>query len=163
VSEAETRVGIGYDVHRLVEGRALVLGGVRIESERGLEGHSDADALLHAVMDALLGAAGMADIGQHFPPGDERYRDASSLDLLGRVRATIEGEGWRVGNVDVTVIAERPRLAPYVPQMKTAIGGALGIPQLRVGVKATTNEGLGFLGRGEGIAAIAVAAVVRGA
>jgi 2-C-methyl-D-erythritol 2,4-cyclodiphosphate synthase len=162
VSEVVTRVGIGYDVHRMAEGRPLVLGGVRIEWDRGLLGHSDADALLHAVMDALLGAAGMADIGQHFPPADERYRGASSLDLLAEVRAKIEGEGWRVGNVDATVIAERPRLAPYVPQMKTAIGDALGIPEERVGVKATTNEGMGFLGRGEGIGAIAVAVLVRG-
>jgi 2-C-methyl-D-erythritol 2,4-cyclodiphosphate synthase len=162
VSEVVTRVGIGYDVHRMAEGRPLVLGGVRIEWDRGLLGHSDADALLHAVMDALLGAAGMADIGQHFPPADERYRGASSLDLLAEVRAKIEGEGWRVGNVDATVIAERPRLAPYVPQMKTAIGDALGIPEERVGVKATTNEGMGFLGRGEGIGAIAVALLVRG-
>jgi 2-C-methyl-D-erythritol 2,4-cyclodiphosphate synthase len=162
VSEVVTRVGIGYDVHRMAEGRPLVLGGVRIEWDRGLLGHSDADALLHAVMDALLGAAGMADIGQHFPPAHERYRGASSLDLLAEVRAKIEGEGWRVGNVDATVIAERPRLAPYVPQMKTAIGDALGIPEERVGVKATTNEGMGFLGRGEGIGAIAVAVLVRG-
>jgi 2-C-methyl-D-erythritol 2,4-cyclodiphosphate synthase len=163
VSEAETRVGIGYDVHRLAEGRPLVLGGVMIESNRGLLGHSDADVLLHAVMDALLGAAGMGDIGQQFPPGDERYRDANSLDLLAQVRSMIEGEGWRVGNVDATVVAERPRLAPYVPQMKTAIGDALGIPGARVGIKATTNEGLGFLGRGEGIVAMAVAAIVRSA
>lgn len=154
------RVGTGYDVHRLVEGRRLLLGGVGIEHSRGLEGHSDADVLLHAVMDALLGAAGLGDIGQHFPPGDERYRDASSLVLLGTVRSMVEEAGWCVANVDSTLVAEEPRLAPHMPAMRAAVGSALGIGCEQVGIKATTNEGLGFVGRGEGIAAIAVALLV---
>ncbi len=155
------RVGIGYDVHRLVEGRSLVLGGVAIPHEVGLEGHSDADALLHAVMDALLGAAGLDDIGHHFPPGDDRFRGISSRELLAEVRRLVEGAGWRVVNVDSTVVAERPKLAPHLPGMKQAIGETLGLAQSRVGIKATTNEGLGFLGRQEGIAAMAVALIAR--
>ena len=158
---AGMRVGTGYDVHRLVEGRPLVLGGVVIQHELGLEGHSDADALLHAVMDALLGAAGLEDIGHHFPPGDERFRNASSLRMLATVRSLVEEAGWNVVNVDSTVVAERPKLAPYLPLMKGAIAEVLGISEREVGIKATTNEGLGFAGRHEGIAAMAVALLVR--
>jgi len=158
---AGIRVGTGYDVHRLVEGRPLVLGGVVIQHELGLDGHSDGDALLHAVMDALLGAAGLEDIGHHFPPGDERFRNASSLRLLATVRSLVEEAGWNVVNVDSTVVAERPKLAPYLPLMKGAIAEVLGISEREVGIKATTNEGLGFAGRHEGIAAMAVALLVR--
>jgi 2-C-methyl-D-erythritol 2,4-cyclodiphosphate synthase len=157
---ALARVGIGYDIHRLVFGRPLILGGTEIPFERGLDGHSDADALLHAIMDALLGAAGLGDIGQHFPSGDPRYKNVSSLLLLGQVIALLHGLGFGIGNVDATVVAERPRLAPYIPQMRRRIAETLGIPQERVGVKATTNEGLGPLGAGEGIAAWAVALIV---
>lgn len=156
---ADVRVGVGYDVHRLVRGRRLVLCGVEIESDVGLEGHSDADVALHALCDALLGAAARGDIGHHFPPGDERWRDADSLDLLRRVGEQL-GD-YAIGNVDVTVIAERPRLAPHVEAMRTRLADALGIGVGRVSVKATTNEGLGFIGRGEGIAALAVATISR--
>lgn len=159
---AETRVGIGYDVHRLVPGRKLVIGGVEIPGDLGLEGHSDADVLLHAMMDALLGAAGLPDIGHYFPPSDERFRGVSSVALLLEVARTVEGDGWRVSNLDSTVVAERPRLAPYISRMKDAIGAALGIDAGRIGIKATTNEGLGFAGRAEGIAAMAVALLQRG-
>lgn len=155
------RVGTGYDVHRLVEGRPLVLGGVTIQHESGLEGHSDADALIHAIMDALLGAAGLEDIGHHFPPSDERFRNASSLGLLATVRTLVEEAGWSVVNVDSTVVAERPKLAPYVALMKRAIGEVLGLSEREIGIKATTNEGLGFAGRREGIAAMAVALLAR--
>ncbi len=157
----EMRVGTGYDVHRLVEGRPLFLGGVRIEHERGLEGYSDADALLHAVMDALLGAAGLEDIGHHFPPGDERFRNASSVRLLAEVGAIIASDRWAVVNIDTTVLAEQPKLAPHLPAMKRIIGETLGLAEGRIGLKATTNERLGFIGRGEGIAAIAVALLAR--
>lgn len=156
---ADVRVGVGYDVHRLVRGRRLVLCGVELESDVGLEGHSDADVALHALCDALLGAAARGDIGHHFPPGDERWRDADSLDLLRRVGEQL-GD-YAIGNVDVTVIAERPRLAPHVEAMRTRLADALGIGVGRVSVKATTNEGLGFIGRGEGIAALAVATISR--
>jgi len=155
--DARIRVGIGYDAHRLVAGRPLMLGGVRVEHSMGLEGYSDADVLLHAVMDAMLGAAGMSDIGHHFPPGDERFRDISSLSLLRTVRSMLEAAGWRVVNVDATVLAESPKLAPYIGAMRKTISSALGIEDRDVGIKATTNEGLGFVGRGEGIAALAVA------
>lgn len=153
-------VGIGYDVHRLAPGRRLVLGGVELESDVGLQGHSDADVAVHAVMDALLGAAGLGDIGQHFPPGDARYAGASSLDLLRRVVALLRDAGWRVGNADVTIVAERPRIAPQTVEMRRRLAVALGIDPLRVSVKATTNEGLGFIGHGEGIAAFAVAEIL---
>lgn len=153
------RVGIGYDIHRLAAGRRLVLGGVEIAFERGLDGHSDADVLLHAIMDALLGAAGLGDIGQHFPPGDPTYKNASSLALLGQVAAFLTGVGYAVGNVDATVVAERPHLAPHIPEMRHRIASALAIPEESVGVKATTNEGLGPLGASEGIAAWAVALI----
>jgi 2-C-methyl-D-erythritol 2,4-cyclodiphosphate synthase len=156
---SEQRSGIGYDVHRFAAGRRLVLGGVEIASERGLAGHSDADVLLHAIADALLGAAALGDIGRHFPPGDPRWQDADSRDLLARVAGLVAAAGYEVVNVDATVIAEAPRLFPHVPAMCAAIAGALGVPTGAVNVKATTNEGLGFVGREEGIAALAVATI----
>ena len=146
-----SRVGVGYDSHRLVPGRRLVLGGEEIPFERGLEGHSDADVLLHALGDALLGAAGLGDLGSHVPPSDERWRDADSLDLLRTVLGEVRGT---VANVDVTVVCERPAIAPHRGEMERLLGETLGGP---VNVKATTNEGMGWIGRGEGIAAIAVA------
>jgi 2-C-methyl-D-erythritol 2,4-cyclodiphosphate synthase len=151
------RVGIGYDVHRLVAGLPLTLGGVRLEHTHGLEGHSDADVLLHAMVDALLGAASLGDIGRHFPQSDPRYRGASSLLFLEHARDLLREAGWSVVNLDSTVIAERPTLGPHVPAMRRAIAGALSIDDACVGIKATTNEGLGFAGREEGIAAFAVA------
>jgi 2-C-methyl-D-erythritol 2,4-cyclodiphosphate synthase len=151
------RTGIGYDVHRLVAGRRLVLGGVVIPHSRGLAGHSDADVLLHAIADALLGAAALGDLGHQFPPSDPAYRDADSRQLLARVREMVAAAGLTVLSVDSTVVAEEPRVAPHVPAMRAAIAGTLGIAVERVSVKATTNEGMGFVGRGEGIAALAVA------
>ncbi|MFO7171571.1 MAG: 2-C-methyl-D-erythritol 2,4-cyclodiphosphate synthase [Bacillota bacterium] len=155
------RVGIGYDAHRLVPGRPLVLGGVTIPSEVGLEGHSDADVLTHAVMDALLGAAGLRDIGHHFPDTDPSLAGAYSLGLLARVRGLLREQGWRPVNIDATLIAERPRIAPYREAMRNCLAQALGLSPGDVSLKATTNEGLGALGRGEGIAAIAVALIAR--
>ena len=149
-------MGHGFDVHPLVPGRRLVLGGVEIPHPLGLAGHSDADVLLHALSDALLGAAALGDIGQHFPPDDPQYRDISSLRLLGQVMQLIS-QGYRVANVDATIVAERPRLAPYIPAMRANIAQALAIEIEQVNIKATTSEGLGFTGRGEGIAAWAVA------
>ena len=151
------RSGIGYDVHRFGEGRRLVLAGVELEGESGLVGHSDADVVTHAVMDALLGAAGKGDIGEHFPDDDPRFADADSIDLLRHAVSLVAEAGWRVVNVDATVICEHPRLAPQAAQMAERLGGALDVGQERVNVKATTNEGMGFIGRGEGIAAVAVA------
>ena len=151
------RIGIGYDVHRFQEGRPLVLGGVLIPGERGLGGHSDADVLLHAVTDAVLGAAGLGDIGQHFPPGDPAYKDAASSRLLARAMEMVHQAGYRLESVDATLIAERPHLAPYMAAMRQGLAAALGADAGQVSVKATTSEGLGALGRGEGIAAIAVA------
>ncbi len=153
--------GIGYDVHRFVEGRALVLGGVEIPYALGLDGHSDADVLCHAIADALLGAAGLADIGHFFPNTDESIRGLSSLEIIRQVCARLAEAGMTINNVDATVIAEAPKIAPHLAAMKAQLAGALGIPAERVGVKATTNEGMGFLGRGEGIAAMAVASVER--
>jgi 2-C-methyl-D-erythritol 2,4-cyclodiphosphate synthase len=153
------RAGIGYDVHRLEPGRRLVLGGVEIPHPLGLTGHSDADVLLHAIADALLGAAALGDIGQHFPPGDPSYLDASSLALLEEVRRLVEIAGYRVGNIDASVVAEAPRLAPHIPLMRERIAAATGVAPDRIGIKATTNEGLGFTGRGEGIAAWAIALI----
>ena len=150
-------VGFGYDVHRLVSGRELYLGGVRVPYEKGLLGHSDADVLIHAVMDALLGAAGERDIGYHFPDTDPAYEGISSLELLGKVSVLLEERGFRPHNVDSTVLAERPKLAPYIPDMRRAMAAVLRLDTARVNVKATTNEGLGFVGTGEGIAAYAVA------
>ncbi len=150
------RIGTGYDVHRLVEERALILGGVEIPYEKGLLGHSDADVLLHAVMDALLGAAALGDIGQLFPDKDEAYRGISSMTLLKKVAAVLEEHHYVVENIDSTIIAQRPKLMAYLPQMRENIAGALGIGTDQVSVKATTEEGLGFTGSGEGIAAQAV-------
>ena len=150
------RIGHGYDVHRLVEGRSLVLGGVRIPFEKGLDGHSDADVLTHAVMDALLGAAAMGDIGKLFPDTDDRYLDADSIALLREVDRRLTEAGYRLGNLDVTVIAQRPKLAPYINQMRQNLAAALRTELQNVSVKATTEEHLGFTGSGEGIAAHAV-------
>lgn len=151
------RVGIGYDIHRTVTGGSVRLGGVEIPSSLALEGHSDADVVLHALMDALLGAAALGDIGKHFPPGDERFRGISSLNLLAQVREMVEGCGYRIVNVDVVVVAERPRVGPHVPAMQEKIGGVLRIEHDAVGIKATTNESVGPEGRGEAISARAVA------
>jgi 2-C-methyl-D-erythritol 2,4-cyclodiphosphate synthase len=153
----DIRIGIGYDVHPFAAQRPLVLGGVRLSETHGLAGHSDADVLLHAIADALLGAAALGDIGQHFPPHDPQYAGIASSVLLTRVRTLLSTEDWRIVNIDSTVVAERPRIAPYVPAMRASIAGALEIAPTCVGVKATTNEGLGFVGREEGIAAMAVA------
>ena len=150
------RIGHGYDVHRLVEGRSLVLGGVRIPFEKGLDGHSDADVLTHAVMDALLGAAAMGDIGKLFPDTDDRYLGADSIALLREVDRRLTEAGYRLGNLDVTVIAQRPKLAPYINQMRQNLAAALRTELQNVSVKATTDEHLGFTGSGEGIAAHAV-------
>jgi 2-C-methyl-D-erythritol 2,4-cyclodiphosphate synthase len=153
------RIGQGFDVHALVAGRRLVLGGVEIPFERGLEGHSDADVLIHAVIDALLGAAALGDIGRHFPDTDARYRDADSRTLLREVGAKLAQSRLRVCNVDATLIAQAPRLAPHVDDMAANIAADLGLARKRVNVKATTTETLGFTGRGEGIAAMAVTLV----
>ena len=150
------RIGHGYDVHRLTAGRALILGGVRIGYEKGLLGHSDADVLLHAVCDALLGAAGLGDIGRHFPDTDPKYKGANSLELLRQVAGKVAAAGYRVGNVDVTMIAQRPRLKDYIPQMEQNIASALNVEPGRINVKATTEERLGFTGSGEGMACHAV-------
>lgn len=150
------RIGHGYDVHRLVEGRSLILGGVRIPFEKGLDGHSDADVLTHAVMDALLGAAAMGDIGKLFPDTDDRYLGADSIALLREVDRRLTEAGYRLGNLDVTVIAQRPKLAPYINQMRQNLAAALHTELQNISVKATTEEHLGFTGSGEGIAAHAV-------
>lgn len=155
------RIGTGYDVHRLVEGRKLILGGVDIPHDKGLLGHSDADVLLHAVCDALLGAAGLGDIGVHFPDTDQKYQGVSSIALLREVVAKLSGKGLRVNNLDATIIAERPKLTPHIPAMVKNIAGAVKTDASAVNVKATTTEGLGFAGRGEGIAATAVCTLVR--
>jgi 2-C-methyl-D-erythritol 2,4-cyclodiphosphate synthase len=147
------RIGTGFDVHRLVAGRPLVLGGVTIPYARGLAGHSDADVVLHALADALLGAAALGDLGQHFPPGDPRYAGADSRDLLRQVVTIVATAGWATVNADVTVIAEAPKLAPHVTAMRQVVAGLLAVPTEAVSIKATTTEGLGFTGRGEGIAA----------
>ncbi len=153
------RVGIGYDVHPLVEGRKLFLGGIELAHPKGLEGHSDADVLIHAIADAILGALGAGDIGHHFPNTDERWRGVSSLVFLREIRLLLEKRRAVLENVDASVIAEAPKIAPHLEKMKAALGEALGIPAARVNLKATTNEKLGFAGRGEGIAAMAVACV----
>lgn len=155
------RVGHGYDVHRLVEGRALILGGVTVPFDRGLLGHSDADVLTHAVMDALLGAAALGDIGKLFPDSDAAYAGADSIALLERVTALLREHGWQVGNVDATVVAQAPRLAPYIPEMRRRLAEAMGLDVDGVSVKATTEERLGFTGSGEGMAAHAVALIER--
>ena len=151
------RIGHGYDVHRLTEGRPLILGGVTVPYERGLLGHSDADVLAHAVMDALLGAAALGDIGGMFPDSDDRWRGADSLRLLEQVTARLVESGWAIGNVDATVLAQAPKLAPHIPEMRRRLAAAMGIDVTQVSVKATTEEHLGFTGAGEGMACHAVA------
>lgn len=155
------RVGIGYDSHRLVEGRPLVIGGVKIDHPKGLAGHSDADVLAHAVIDAILGAAALGDIGEHFPDSEERWRDSYSLDLMERAAALLNEHGWEVENVDATVIAQEPRLAPHKSAIRQKLASSLGIDAGGVSVKATTSEGMGPTGRGEGVAALAVAQIMK--
>ena len=150
------RIGHGYDVHRLVDDRKLILGGVEIPYEKGLLGHSEADVLTHAVMDALLGAAGLGDIGKHFPDTDPAYAGADSMKLLEHVAGLLKAQGWRVSNVDATILAQRPKLAPHIPEMRRNLARHLGLEESQVNVKATTEEGLGFTGSGEGMAAHAV-------
>ncbi|GIP24786.1 2-C-methyl-D-erythritol 2,4-cyclodiphosphate synthase [Paenibacillus sp. J22TS3] len=155
------RVGQGFDVHQLVEGRPCIIGGVTIPYEKGLLGHSDADVLLHAISDAILGAIGEGDIGRHFPDTDPEFKDADSLKLLEEVWAMAVKKGWKLGNLDATIIAQRPKMAPYIPQMVAVIAAALGAEPDQVNVKATTTEQLGFTGRGEGIAAQCVVGLVQ--
>jgi 2-C-methyl-D-erythritol 2,4-cyclodiphosphate synthase len=156
------RIGIGYDMHPLVKGRKLVLGGVKIPFTKGLEGWSDADVLIHALMDALLGAAALGDIGRHFPPGEAKYKDISSLVLLAEVAATLSEAHYKIVNVDTTVVAEKPRLSKYIDEMRQNLSKVLGISIGKVSVKASTNNGLGDIGRGKGIAAYAVAIIEEG-
>jgi 2-C-methyl-D-erythritol 2,4-cyclodiphosphate synthase len=151
------RMGLGYDVHRLVSGRSLVLGGVRIPFPQGLAGHSDADVLAHAIGDALLGAAALGDLGRHFPDSDPRFKDISSLKLLAAICSMVHREGYRIANVDATLVAEQPKLAPYLEAMQTSLAEVLQVSPGQIGIKATTTEGLGFAGRREGLAAYAVA------
>ena len=155
------RIGHGYDVHRLVEGRKLMLGGVEIPFAKGLEGYSDADVLLHALCDALLGSLSLGDLGIHFPDMDPRYKDSDSLELLKRVLNMVKEKGFSIGNIDATVIAEQPKISGYIDQMKDTIAHTTGIDREQISIKATTTEGLGFVGRGEGIAAHAVVLVER--
>ena len=155
------RVGTGFDVHALVEGRALILAGVQIPYEKGLLGHSDADVALHALMDALLGAAAQGDIGKHFPDTDARYKGADSRKLLRTVAEILQRNGWHVNNVDVTIVAQKPKLAPYIPRMRELVAQDLQMDMDAVNIKATTTEKLGFTGRGEGIAAEAVASLIK--
>ena len=154
-----TRIGIGYDVHRLASGHRLILGGIEVPFEKGLLGWSDGDVLVHAIIDALLGAAASGDIGTHFPPGDPAYKDISSIELLSLVRDMLYAQGWRIGNIDATIIAEEPKLSPFFEGMRRNIAQALLMDENCIGIKAKTNEGLGFLGQGKGIAAYAVALV----
>lgn len=155
------RIGCGYDVHKLVEDRKLIICGVDVPYEKGLLGHSDADVALHALMDALLGAAAMGDIGKHFPDTDERFKGADSMQLTLHVKKLLQEAGWQVNNVDVTIIAQRPKLAGYIAEMRTNVAKVLDVAESAVNVKATTTEKLGFTGRGEGIAAEAVASIVK--
>lgn len=155
------RIGCGYDVHKLVEDRKLIICGVEVPYEKGLLGHSDADVALHALMDALLGAAAMGDIGKHFPDTDERFKGADSMQLTLHVKKLLQEAGWQVNNVDVTIIAQRPKLAGYIAEMRTNVAKVLDVAESAVNVKATTTEKLGFTGRGEGIAAEAVASIVK--
>ncbi|MFC2008319.1 2-C-methyl-D-erythritol 2,4-cyclodiphosphate synthase [Chloroflexota bacterium] len=155
------RTGIGYDVHSLVPGRPLVLGGLDIPFDKGLSGWSDADVLTHAIIDALLGAAALGDIGSHFPPGDPQYKEISSLSLLKRVVGELSGYGWQVANVDATIVAEKPRLREHIDEMRQELSQTLGIGISQVSVKASTSDGLGVVGRGEGVAAMAVAMIER--
>lgn len=156
-----TTTGIGYDVHRFAEHRPLVLGGIEIAHDRGLDGHSDADVLSHAIADAILGAAGERDIGHLFPNTDESIRGISSLEILRKVRETLAAKGVTIVNIDATLVAEEPKISPHLDGMKDALSKALSLPPDRIGIKATTNEGMGFIGRGEGIGALAVASVQR--
>ena len=153
------RVGMGYDVHKLTEGRDLILGGVNIPWEKGLLGHSDADVLIHAIMDALLGAAALGDIGKHFPDTDPAYKGISSVKLLVHVAGLLKENGYAVGNIDATIIAQKPKMAPHIPQMRKNMAEALGIPESKINIKATTEEGLGFTGTGEGISSQAIASL----
>ncbi|HOE57781.1 MAG TPA: 2-C-methyl-D-erythritol 2,4-cyclodiphosphate synthase [Bacillota bacterium] len=155
------RVGNGYDVHKLAEGRKLVLGGVKIDYEKGLLGHSDADVLVHAIMDALLGACGESDIGSHFPDDDMHYEGISSLALLDKVKSIVRSKGYIIANIDSIIVAQKPRISPYVDEMKTNIADLLQHDKDCIGIKATTPEGLGFTGRGEGIAAYAVVCIYK--
>ena len=155
------RVGMGYDVHRLVEGRKLILGGVEIPYEKGLLGHSDADVLIHAIMDALLGAAALGDIGKHFPDTDPEYKGISSVKLLVHVAGLLKENGYAVGNIDATIIAQKPKMAPHIPKMRENIAKALGIEISQLNIKATTEEGLGFTGQGEGISSQAICFLYR--
>ncbi len=155
------RVGMGYDVHKLTEGRKLILGGVEIPWEKGLLGHSDADVLIHAVMDALLGAAALGDIGKHFPDTDPAYKGISSIKLLVHVAGLLREHGYEVGNIDATVIAQKPKMAPHIPQMRKNMAEALEIPESKINVKATTEEGLGFTGSGEGISSQAICLLIE--
>jgi 2-C-methyl-D-erythritol 2,4-cyclodiphosphate synthase len=154
-------VGIGYDSHRLAAGRRLILGGVEIPHEQGLDGHSDADVLTHAVIDALLGAAGLGDIGEHFPDTDERFSGADSLELLETALASVAAAGLEVINVDCTIVMQEPKLGAHKQAIRTSLATALGLPEARVNVKASTGEGIGFVGRGEGVAALAIAGLTR--
>ena len=154
------RVGIGYDVHRLAEGRDLIIGGVKIPYEKGLLGHSDADVLLHAIMDALLGAAAMGDIGKHFPDTDPKYEGASSIKLLEHVGELLEQENYQIVNIDATIIAQKPKMAPHIPQMIQNVARTLKIDESQVNIKATTEEGLGFTGNGEGISSQAICSLL---
>ena len=160
-TQGNTRSGIGYDSHRFAAGRKLILGGVEITFDRGLQGHSDADALIHAICDALLGASGCGDIGRHFPDSDQDYKDISSIIILQRVKKIIEGKGFWINNIDATVVMEKPKLAPYAGAMVTNIARTLGIPETDVNIKAKTNEGMGFTGRSEGVAVFATACVTE--
>jgi 2-C-methyl-D-erythritol 2,4-cyclodiphosphate synthase len=155
------RVGMGYDVHRLIEGRKLVIGGVEISYDMGLLGHSDADVLVHAIMDALLGAAGLGDIGKHFPDSNEAFKDISSLKLLDKVAEALQSKGYSIGNIDCTIVAQRPKMAPHIEEMIRNIADVLGIDKGDINIKATTTEGLGFTGRQEGIASYAVALITK--
>lgn len=150
------RVGMGYDVHKLVEGRKLILGGVNVPYEKGLLGHSDADVLTHAIMDALLGAAALGDIGRYFPDTDERFKGADSIELLRHVRKLLDEKMYVIGNIDATIIAQRPKLAPFIPDMVTTIAEALGVSENQVNIKATTEEGMGFTGTGDGMSSQAI-------
>ena len=155
------RVGMGYDVHKLVEGRDLILGGVKVPHTLGLLGHSDADVLLHAIMDALLGAAALGDIGKHFPDTDPAYEGISSMKLLEKVGQLLEDNRYVIENIDATIIAQKPKMAPHIPQMRKNMADALGISESKINIKATTEEGLGFTGRGEGIASQAICLLIE--
>jgi 2-C-methyl-D-erythritol 2,4-cyclodiphosphate synthase len=155
------RIGLGYDIHRLVSGRKLILGGVEIPFDLGLDGHSDADVVSHATIDALLGAASLGDIGSHFPDDDPAYKDADSIDLLEKTRAMVGDKGFAVGNIDISIVAEKPVLAPYIMEMKRRMARAMGISPDNISIKATTNENIGAVGRGEGMAAFSVALLYK--